>query len=53
MKNLEKEKQELLSSIQDLGFESLRYSIFYEYGPCEWEVVIEYEDSKQEYNGCY
>ena len=50
MKNLEKEKQELLSSIQDLGFESLRYSIFYEYGPGEWEVVIEYEDSKQEYN---
>lgn len=50
MKNLEKEKQELLSSIQDLGFESLRYSIFNEYGPGEWEVVIEYDDSKQEYN---
>lgn len=50
MKNLEKEKQELLSSIQDLSFESLRYSIFNEYGPGEWEVVIEYDDSKQEYN---
>lgn len=44
MKNLDKEKQELLSAIQDLGYESLRYSIFNEYGPGEWEVVIEYDD---------
>lgn len=47
MKNLEKEKQELLSAIQYLGFESLRYSIFNENGPGEWEVVIEYDDSSR------
>lgn len=50
MKNLDKEKQELLSAIQVLGYESLRYSIFNEYGPGEWEAVIEYDDSKQVYN---
>lgn len=50
MKNLDKENQDLLSAIQDLGYESLRYSIFNEYGPGEWEVVIEYDDSKQVYN---
>lgn len=50
MKNLDKEKQELLSAIQDLGYESLRYSIFNEYGPGEWEEVIEYDDFKQVYN---
>ena len=50
MKNLDKEKQDLLSAIHDLGYESLRYSIFNEYGPSEWEVVIEYDDSKQVYN---
>ena len=50
MKNLDKEKQELLSVIHDLGYESLRYSIFNEYGPSEWEVVIEYDVSKQVYN---
>ena len=50
MKNLDKEKQELLSDIQDLGYENLRYSIFNEYGPGEWEVVIEYDDFKQVYN---
>ena len=50
MKNLDKEKQDLLSAIHDLGYESLRYSIFNEYGPREWEVVIEYDDFKQVYN---
>ena len=50
MKNLDKEKQDLLSAIHDLGYESLRYSIFNEYGPGEWEVVIEYDDFKQDYN---
>lgn len=50
MKNLDKEKQDLLSAIQDLGYESLRYSIFNEYGPGEWEVVIEFDDSMQVYN---
>ena len=50
MKNLDKEKQDLLSAIHDLGYESVRYSIFNEYGPREWEVVIEYDDFKQVYN---
>ena len=45
-----KERLELISTIQDLGYESLRYSIFNEYGPGEWEVVIEYDDSMQMYN---
>ena len=50
MRDEAKERLELLSVIQDLGYESLRYSIFNEYGPGEWEVVIEFDDSKQVYN---
>ena len=50
MRDEAQERLELLSTIQDLGYESLRYSIFNEYGPGEWEVVIEYDDSKQVYN---
>ena len=50
MRDEAKERLELLSAIQDLGYESLRYSIFNEYGPGEWEVVIEYDDFKQVYN---
>ena len=50
MRDEAKERLELLSAVQDLGYESLRYSIFNEYGPGEWEVVIEFDDSKQVYN---
>ena len=50
MRDEAKERIELLSVIQDLGYESLRYSIFNEYSPSEWEVVIEYDNSKQVYN---
>ena len=50
MRDEAQERLELLSAIQDLGYESLRYSIFNEYGPGEWEVVIEFDDSKQVYN---
>ena len=50
MRDEAKERLELLSAIQDLGYESLRYSIFNEYGPGEWEEVIEFDDSKQVYN---
>ena len=50
MRDEAKERLELISTIQDLGYESLRYSIFNEYGPGEWEEVIEYDDSKQVYN---
>ena len=50
MRDEAQERLKLLSAIHDLGYESLRYSIFNEYGPTEWEVVIEYDDSKQVYN---
>lgn len=50
MRDEAQERLELLSVIQDLGYESLRYSIFNEYGPGEWEVVIDFNDSKQVYN---
>ena len=50
MRDEAQERLELLSAIQDLGYESLRYSIFNEYGPGEWEEVIEFDDSKQVYN---
>ena len=50
MRDEAQERLELLSTIQDLGYESLRYSIFNEYGSGEWEVVIEYDDFKQVYN---
>ena len=50
MRDEAKERSELLLAIQDVGYESLRYSIFNEYGPGEWEVVIEYDDFKQVYN---
>ena len=50
MRDEAQERLKLLSAIHDLGYESLRYSIFNEYGPSEWEVVIEYDDFKQVYN---
>lgn len=49
MKNLDKEKQDLLSAIQDLGYESLRYSIFNEHRPSEWETRIEYNPELEVY----
>ena len=42
MRDESKERLELISTIQDLGYSSLRYSIFSEEKPGEWEVVIEY-----------
>jgi len=35
MKNLEEQKIELMSMITNLGYESLRYSIFNEHRPSE------------------
>ena len=49
MKNLDKEKQVLLSAIQDLGYESLRYSIFNEHRPSEWETRIDYNPELELY----
>lgn len=47
MSHLDKEKQELLLEIQALGYESLRYSIFNDHRPGEWEVRIDFDN---EYN---
>ena len=49
MRDEAKERLELLSTIQDLGYESLRYSIFSEEKPGEWEVVIEYNQVENLY----
>lgn len=42
MLSMDKEKQELMEEIKLLGFESLRYSIFNDHRPREWETRIEY-----------
>ena len=42
MRDEAKERSELLLAIQDLGYESLRYSIFNEHRPSEWETRIDY-----------
>ena len=44
-----KERLELISAIQDLGYESLRYSIFNEHRPSEWETRIEYNPELELY----
>ena len=44
-----KERLELLSTIQDLGYESLRYSIFNDHRPREWETRIEYNPDLEVY----
>ena len=42
MINLDKEKKELMEEIKLLGYESLRFSIFNDHRPGEWETRIEY-----------
>lgn len=49
MRDEAKERLELLSAIQDLGYESLRYSIFNEHKPSEWETRIEYNPELEVY----
>ena len=49
MRDEAKERLELLSTIQDLGFESLRYSIFNDHSPREWETRIEYNPELEVY----
>ena len=49
MRDEVKERLELLSAIQDLGYESLRYSIFNEHRPSEWETRIEYNPELEVY----
>lgn len=49
MKNLEEQKIELMSMITNLGYESLRYSIFNEHRPSEWETRIDYNPELELY----
>lgn len=49
MKDLYKEKQNILSEIEKLGYDSLRYSIFDEHIPLEWETRIDFDDVSGEY----
>ena len=49
MRDEAKERLELLSAIQDLGYESLRYSIFNEHRPSEWETRIDYNPELELY----
>ncbi|HEK9982716.1 TPA: hypothetical protein TT580_001486, partial [Streptococcus equi subsp. zooepidemicus] len=38
MSHLDEQSKELLSEIQAMGYESLRYSIFNDHRPSEWET---------------
>ena len=49
MRDKSKERSELLSAIQDLGYESLRFSIFNEHRPLEWETRIEFNNETEKY----
>ena len=49
MRDESKERLELLSIIQGLGYESLRYSIFNDHRPREWETRIEYNPELEVY----
>ena len=49
MRDKAKERLELLSTIQDLGYESLRYSVFNEHRPSEWETRIDYNPELELY----
>lgn len=49
MPNLQIEKQEILEEIQKRNYQSLRYSIFEEGNPHEWETRIDYDKTKQVY----
>ncbi|RSJ14999.1 hypothetical protein D8824_09790 [Streptococcus intermedius] len=49
MRDESKERSELLLAIQDLGYESLRFSIFNEHRPLEWETRIEFDSISEHY----
>lgn len=49
MRDEAQERLELLSAIHDLGYESLRYSIFNDHRPREWETRIEYNPELEVY----
>ena len=49
MFNREQERAELLSEIQKRGYDSLRFSIFNDHNPWEWETRIELNPQTQKY----
>ena len=49
MFNREQERTELLTEIQKLGYDSLRFSIFNDHGPLEWETRIELNPQTHKY----
>ena len=49
MRDEVKERSELSLAIRDLGYESLRYSIFNDHRPREWETRIEYNPELEVY----
>ena len=49
MRDEVKERSELSLAIRDLGYESLRYSIFNDHRPSEWEVRIEFDSTSEHY----
>lgn len=49
MRDESKERSELLLAIQDLEYDSLRFSIFNDHRPGEWEVRIEFNNESENY----
>lgn len=49
MFNREQERSELLSEIQKRGYDSLRFSIFNDHNPWEWETRIELNPQTHKY----
>ena len=46
MLNLQVEKREILEEIKKRNYQSLRYSIFEDRNPHEWETRIDYDKTK-------
>ena len=49
MKKMELLRENILKEIKELGYESLRYSVFNEHGLSEWETRIEFNNATEKY----
>ena len=49
MKKMELLRENILKEIKELGYESLRYSVFNEHGLSEWETRIEFNNETEKY----
>ncbi|MGT2950262.1 hypothetical protein BU202_02065 [Streptococcus cuniculi] len=49
MINFELEKKNIVDEIKNKGYESLRYSIFSDHRPLEWEIRLEFDNKNQLY----